>query len=43
MTRILIADDERELRDALCTVLSEEGFDCKVAGDGEEAIKLIEE
>ncbi|RKY53862.1 MAG: sigma-54-dependent Fis family transcriptional regulator, partial [Candidatus Neomarinimicrobiota bacterium] len=41
--RILIADDERELRDALCTVLSEEGFDCKVAGDGEEAIKLIEE
>ncbi|MBO8130343.1 MAG: sigma-54-dependent Fis family transcriptional regulator [Candidatus Marinimicrobia bacterium] len=42
MTRILIADDERELRNSLYTVLSEEGFECNTAADGEEAIKLIE-
>jgi DNA-binding NtrC family response regulator len=42
-SRILIADNDREIRDSLVAVLIEQGFDCVSVGDGEEAINLISE
>ena len=38
-SRILIADDEKGIRDSLSTVLSSEGFTCETASDGEKAIE----
>ncbi len=40
--RILIVDDEQNARQALRTILSEEGYEVAEAADGEEGLKLIE-
>jgi two-component system response regulator PilR (NtrC family) len=40
--KILIADDEKPIRDSLKLVLDEEGYSTEVAGDGEEALQKIE-
>lgn len=41
--KILIADDEKAIRDALKYVLTEEGYNADTAVDGEEALKKIED
>ncbi len=41
--RILIVDDEQNARDALKTILSEEGFEVAEAGDGEAGLALLAE
>jgi CheY-like chemotaxis protein len=40
-SKILIVDDALEFCEALKSVLDNEGFDCKVAGNGQEAIDLL--
>ena len=42
MEKILIADDERSMRDVLSIMLKRAGYDVTVATDGEEAIAQIE-
>ena len=42
MFTILVAEDDRELRELFCTVLSENGYRPLEAGDGEEALKVME-
>jgi DNA-binding response OmpR family regulator len=39
--RILIAEDEKVLADILSSKLTKEGFNVSVAGNGEDALKLI--
>jgi len=39
--RILIADDEKSIRDTMKLVFTEEGYECETAKDGEEAIELM--
>ena len=41
MTRILVVDDEQNAREALCTILTEEGYEVREAGDGERALELV--
>ncbi|MDZ7772752.1 MAG: sigma-54 dependent transcriptional regulator [Balneolaceae bacterium] len=41
--RILIADDETEIRESLSLLLEEEGYRCTTAADGTEAKKAIDE
>jgi len=41
--RILIVDDERNARDALKSLLSDEGYEVKEAADGEEGLKQLAE
>jgi DNA-binding response OmpR family regulator len=38
--KVLVVDDNREIRDLLQTSLSEEGYEVIVASNGEEAIEL---
>lgn len=40
---ILIVDDERDIRDLVAGVLSDEGYDCRVAGDSTAALAAIDE
>jgi response regulator RpfG family c-di-GMP phosphodiesterase len=40
--RILIVDDEREIRTTLRAVFGSAGYECRVAGDGREAARLFE-
>lgn len=40
---ILIADDEKEIRETLSMVLEDEGFRCKTVGDGAAAIEAIQD
>ena len=40
---ILIVDDQQEMRELLCEVLSEKGYAVAAAGDGEEALELAKE
>lgn len=40
--KILIADDEKNIRDSLKLILDEEGYSTDVASDGEEALQKIE-
>ena len=42
-TRILIVDDEPNAREALRTILTEEGFDVREAADGEAALAMLPE
>jgi len=39
--RVLVVDREKEIRDILLPWLFDEGFDCREAGDGQEAIDLL--
>ena len=38
---ILIADDEETFRESTCRLLRREGFDCRCAKDGEEAVESL--
>ncbi|EGD58605.1 two component, sigma54 specific, Fis family transcriptional regulator [Novosphingobium nitrogenifigens DSM 19370] len=40
---ILIVDDERDIRELVAGVLSDEGYDCRVAGDSTSALAAIDE
>jgi len=39
---ILIVDDERDIRDLVAGVLSDEGYECRTAGDSEAALAAID-
>ena len=41
MTQILIVDDDADVREAMSELLTHEGFDVSVAGDGERALKAL--
>ena len=38
--RILVVDDERNMRTTLADILSEEGFDVSTAESGEKAVRM---
>ncbi len=40
---ILVVDDERDIRDLVSGVLSDEGYDCRTAGDSTAALAAIDE
>ncbi|MFN3517677.1 MAG: sigma-54-dependent transcriptional regulator [Novosphingobium sp.] len=40
---ILIVDDERDIRDLVAGVLSDEGYQCRTAGDSSSALAMIDE
>jgi DNA-binding NtrC family response regulator len=40
-TRLLVVDDEDDLRDLLKTVLTKTGYEIRTASDGEEAIRIL--
>ncbi len=40
--KVLVVDDEKDLRDAMATALSYEGYDVTTAADGLEAFSLAE-
>ncbi|HUN66593.1 MAG TPA: response regulator [Bacteroidota bacterium] len=40
-TRLLVVDDEDDLRDLLTQVLTKTGYEIKTASDGEEAIRIL--
>ncbi len=42
MTRVLVIDDERDIRQVLVYVLEDEGYQVDEAPDGEAALELIE-
>jgi two-component system nitrogen regulation response regulator NtrX len=39
---ILIVDDERDIRELVAGVLSDEGYDCRTAGDSESALAAVD-
>ncbi len=39
---ILIVDDERDIRELVAGVLSDEGYECRTAGDSEEALEAVD-
>ena len=41
VTRVLVVDDEENLRHLLHKMLTQEGYDVTTAGDGEDALKLL--
>ncbi len=40
---ILVVDDERDIRDLVAGVLSDEGYDCRTAGDSVSALAMVDE
>ncbi|GAA4769023.1 sigma-54-dependent transcriptional regulator [Novosphingobium ginsenosidimutans] len=40
---ILIVDDERDIRDLVAGVLSDEGYECRTAGDSNSALEMIDQ
>ncbi|MBI5885108.1 MAG: sigma-54-dependent Fis family transcriptional regulator [Deltaproteobacteria bacterium] len=42
MKTIMVVDDEKDIRDSLSGVLSDEGYDVVTAGSSEDALRLIE-
>ncbi|MFT4026288.1 MAG: sigma-54 dependent transcriptional regulator [Novosphingobium sp.] len=40
---ILIVDDEKDIRDLVAGVLSDEGYECRTAGDSQSALNAIDE
>ncbi|WP_170002474.1 sigma-54-dependent transcriptional regulator [Pseudopontixanthobacter vadosimaris] len=40
---ILIVDDEKDIRDLVAGVLSDEGYDCRTAGDSSAALAAVDE
>ena len=40
---ILVVDDERDIRELVAGVLSDEGYECRTAGDSDTALKLVDE
>ena len=43
MPRILIVDDEEAIRTGLAEILKEEGYECMVAADADQALKTLQE
>ncbi len=41
-SRVVVVEDNEDARDMLCQLLARAGFECRAAGDGMEAIALIE-
>ena len=41
-TKVLIVDDEEDIRDSLALLFECEGFDVKTAGNGDEALAIAE-
>ena len=41
--RILVVDDERTIRELVCEVLADEGYETVGAGNGAEALQVMEE
>ena len=39
---ILVVDDERDIRDLVAGVLSDEGYECRTAGDSETALSMVD-
>ncbi len=39
---ILIVDDERDIRELVAGVLSDEGYDCRTAGDSTSALSAVD-
>lgn len=42
LTKILVVDDEKDVRDLLYEVLSSDGFDVSIANDGKDAFELFQ-
>ncbi len=40
---ILVVDDERDIRELVSGVLSDEGYECRVAGDSGTALRMVDE
>ena len=40
--KILVIDDEKRIREACCSVLTEEGFVVDIAADGNKGLELIQ-
>ncbi len=40
---ILIVDDERDIRELVAGVLSDEGYECRTAGDSDAALRAVDE
>jgi two-component system nitrogen regulation response regulator NtrX len=40
---ILVVDDERDIRELVAGVLSDEGYECRMAGDSRSALAMIDE
>jgi len=40
---ILVVDDEQDIRELVAGVLSDEGYDCRTAGDSTTALRMIDE
>ncbi len=40
---ILVVDDERDIRDLVAGVLSDEGYECRTAGDSRTALAMVDE
>ncbi|MCP9223258.1 sigma-54 dependent transcriptional regulator [Erythrobacter sp. LQ02-29] len=40
---ILVVDDERDIRDLVSGVLSDEGYECRTAADGQTALDMVDE
>ena len=40
---ILIVDDERDIRELVAGVLSDEGYDCRTAADSDAALAAVDE
>ena len=40
---ILIVDDERDIRELVAGVLSDEGYECRTAGDSTSALTAVDE
>ena len=40
---ILIVDDERDIRELVSGVLTDEGYECRVAGDSGTALQMVDE
>lgn len=42
MFRILVVEDDADMRELFCTVLSDSGYTCMAASDGQEALDILE-
>src|SRR5690349_8009111 len=40
--RVLVVEDERNIRDLVCLHLGHEGYSCDPVGDGKEALRRVE-
>ena len=40
---ILVVDDEQDIRDLVAGVLSDEGYECRTAGDSDTALRMVDE